>query len=112
MSSSDFSLPTPNPSVVFKELDEGAILLSSAEEVYFGINRVGARIWSLLPPAKQTFDEMCAVLAGEYSDVGIDRIRQDARKFLDDIVASGLAVPAANESGEGSVSPAKATKGP
>ena len=91
MSDSDFRLPTPDPSVVLKRLDEGMVLLSAADDVYFSVNPVGARIWALLPPATKTFEEMCAVLASEYSDVTLDRIRRDARKFLDDIVASRLA---------------------
>lgn len=92
MTRSDFTLPTPRPSVIFKPLDEGGVLLSTTDEVYFGVNRVGANIWSLLPPATTTFEELCQHLAREFSDVAIEQIRTDVGKFLEELVDSGLAV--------------------
>lgn len=109
MAISDFRLPVPGPSVVLKDLGDGAVLLSTVDEVYFGVNRVGVRIWSLLPPVTRTFEEMCAVLSGEYSDVGIDRIRRDARNFIEDIVAAGLAVPPTGGASRESVGDSSAT---
>ena len=91
--SNDFILPQPSPSAIFKPLAEGAVLFSTTEEVYFGVNAVGARIWELLPPATETFDQLCRALAEQYSDVNLDRIRMDALKYLDELVASGLAIP-------------------
>jgi hypothetical protein len=91
MRSSDFPLPVPNPRVVLRRLDDGGVLLSSADEAYFGVSAVGARIWALLPPVTRTFEELCSVLAREYADVSIERIRRDARAFLDELVAAGLA---------------------
>jgi hypothetical protein len=94
MAISDFRLPRPKATVVFKQLDEGGVLLSTADEVYFGVNPVGARIWSLLPPATNTFDELCAVLGREYSDVSTDRLRHDAKAFLSDLIGAGLVIDA------------------
>ncbi len=90
-SADDFKLPVPSPTVVFKRLDEGGVLLSTSDEVYFGVNPVGARIWSMLPPVTETFEEMCTSLSHEYSDVAPERIRRDAREFIRDIVSAGLA---------------------
>ena len=84
------ALPTRNPEVVFKALDEGAVLLSTVEEVYYGLNQIGARIWALLPPATSTFGELCAILAGEHPDVDPEQLRRDAQLFLDDIVTNHL----------------------
>lgn len=92
MSGADFDLPTPHPSVVFRPLDEGGVLLSTTDEVYFGVNSVGARIWALLPPATQSFSELCTALAKEYPNVAMDRIRRDAESFLRDVVVAGLAL--------------------
>ena len=55
-------LPTRNPKVIFKALATGAVLYSTEEEVYFGLNPVGVRVWELLPPAHQTLDESGAVV--------------------------------------------------
>ena len=93
--SPDFVLPHPSPSAIFKELDEGGVLLSTTDEVYFGVNPVGAKIWSLLPPATRTFGELCATLERQYPDAGSELIRADAQEFLQALIASGLVVTTA-----------------
>ena len=92
----DYPLPHPSPSAIFKELDEGGVLLSTTDEVYFGVNPVGARIWSLLPPASRTFGELCATLDQQYPDAGNERIRADVQDFLEALIASGLVVPSSS----------------
>jgi len=91
-----YPLPHPSPSAIFKELDEGGVLLSTTDEVYFGVNPVGARIWALLPPVSHTFGELCSALERHYPDAGPDRIRIDAQEFLEALIASGLVVTASN----------------
>ena len=90
----DYPLPHPSPAAIFKELDEGGVLLSTADEVYFGVNPVGAQIWALLPPLTSTFGELCAALEQKYPDAGIERIRVDAQEFLEALIGSGLVVAA------------------
>ena len=90
----EFPLPHPSPTAIFKELDEGGVLLSTSDEVYFGVNPVGAKIWSLLPPVSSTFGELCSALEQQYPDAGTDLIRADAQEFLEALTASGLVVPA------------------
>jgi len=87
-------LPTRNPKVIFKALATGAVLYSTDEEVYFGLNPVGVRVWELLPPAHQTLDEVCRVIASEYPDVGEDVIRADVAELIDDLIKLGLVLPA------------------
>ena len=51
MSDSAVTLDTPvrvNPEVLFQDLDGEAVLLHLGSGVYFGLDEVGARIWSLL----------------------------------------------------------------
>lgn len=91
-----YPLPHPSPSAIFKELDEGGVLLSTTDEVYFGVNPVGARIWSLLPPVSRTFGELCAALERQYPDAGSERIRVDVQEFLEALISSGLVVTAPN----------------
>lgn len=86
-------LPTRNPKVIFKALATGAVLYSTQDEVYFGLNPVGVRVWELLPPAHQTLDEVCRVIASEYPDAGEDVIRADVAELLDELVKLGLLVP-------------------
>lgn len=86
----DSLLPHPNPSAIYKALEEGGVLLSTANEVYFGVNEVGGRIWSLLPPTTRTFGELCGVLERQYPDADAVRIRADAQEFLAALVANKL----------------------
>jgi hypothetical protein len=93
MFSNESVLPTPSPVAIFQRLDDGAVLFSTQEEVYFGVNAVGARIWELLPPSCDTFGELCATLAVQYPGVPERQIRADAQAFLADLLQSGLAIP-------------------
>lgn len=83
-------LPTPNPDVIYKAVDGGAVLLSTADEVYYGLNEAGGHIWEHLPPVLTTLDELCASLAARYPDVPLATIRADARALLDALSTSGL----------------------
>jgi hypothetical protein len=84
-------LPTPAPSAIFKPMSEGGVLFSTESEVYFGVNLVGARIWELLPVA-ESFENLCRVLAEQYTDVTEELIRQDVQKFLNDLLVNGLVI--------------------
>ncbi len=83
-------LPVPQPKVLFKAMSDGAVLFSTDNEVYFGLNSVGARIWELLPPVCATFDELCTRLSAEYPEVGRSIIEADVKELLGDLTAHKL----------------------
>ena len=85
-------LPKPHPSVLFKTVSDGAVLLHVDEEIYFGLNDVGARIWQLLPPACRDLGELCARLAEVYSDVPAEVLRADVVELLNELEANQLVV--------------------
>ena len=84
-------LPRPHPGVLFQSLPDGAVLLDTRSEVYFGLNAAGAHVWRLLPPATHTLDALCAGLAAHYPDVDPGTLRADAAALLDALAAAGLA---------------------
>lgn len=94
---SEARLPAPHPEVIFRALPDGAVLFHSAEEVYFGLNPVGARIWELLPPKCETVGSLCADLGGMYPAVGADELCADVGELLAELRAQGLVVPAPAE---------------
>ena len=94
MFSNESVLPHPSPVAIFQRLEDGAVLFSTRDEVYFGVNAVGARIWELLPPACETFGALCATLGSHYPDVAERQIRADAQAFLEELLRSGLAISA------------------
>lgn len=83
-------LPSPEPSVIFQKLGDGAVLFSPSTEIYFGLNEVGARIWELLPPASSSIGGLCAVLATEYPDVPAETLRTDVLELLEDLAREKL----------------------
>ena len=85
-------LPIVNPAVVYRALSEGAVLFSTTDEVYFGLNAVGSRVWELLG-VHRTFDDLCAAIAEEYPDVDPDTVRTDVDELLEELTGYGLVVP-------------------
>lgn len=69
MSDAALTLDTPvrvNPEVLFQDLDGEAVLLHLGSGVYFGLDEVGARIWSLLAEGAD-LRTVARTVAGEYS---------------------------------------------
>ena len=94
-------LPVAHPKVIFKSMPDGAVLFSTTDEVYFGLNEVGARIWELLPPATRTLDELCEAVHRHYPSVPLSTIREDATELLAELSAQGLVMPPASGAPEG-----------
>lgn len=83
-------LPVPHPSVLFRPVSEGAVLLHGDDEVYFGLDEIGARIWGLLPPKHATLAEVVDVLATSYPDVDRETLRGDIEELLVALGEAGL----------------------
>ena len=83
-------LPKPVVDVVFCEVENGAVLLHAAQEVYYGLNQVGAEIWQLLPPASAEIDGLLASLQTRYPEVPVTMLRDDVDALLTDLAAHGL----------------------
>lgn len=105
-------LPVANPKVLYKALSDGAVLFLTEEEVYFGLNAVGARVWELLPPVLCTMDELVAALAADYPEVDAETIRTDVRELLGDLTAHGLVrAPGSANGGQGDTASAAGQAG-
>lgn len=83
-------LPAANPTVIFRTVAEGGVIFSTVDEVYYGLNAVGSRVWELLPPATETMDELVTKLAADYPEVAPDIIRADITELLRDLESHGL----------------------
>jgi hypothetical protein len=86
-------LPVVNPKVIFKALSDGAVLFSTEDEVYFGLNEVGALVWQLLPPKLSTLEELCTAVAERYPDVEAGVIRQDVTELISELASHRLVFP-------------------
>lgn len=70
--------------------DDGgdAVLLDLAGERYFGLNKVGTRIWQLLEH-RTSLQEVHRVLCAEF-DAPSDRIERDLLALVEQLHAAGL----------------------
>jgi hypothetical protein len=87
----DPKLPIAVPEVIHQALSDGAVLFLPSEEIYFGLNEVGALVWSLLPPASANFAQLCDAVSARFPDVERQTIANDVRELLDELVAQRLA---------------------
>lgn len=78
------------PDVMMQELDGEAVILNLKSEMYFGLDDVGTRMWTLLsesPSIQAAFD----TLANEY-DVEENTLRNDLTQLLHNLSEHGLLV--------------------
>ncbi len=74
--------------VVFRNLDGEAVLLNLDTGVYFGLDRVGTRIWELLDGASTLGDVLTGIVA-EF-DVDCDRAERDLVDLVQQLAGKGL----------------------
>jgi len=87
----------PHSSVIFQPVSEGAVLLHSETEVYFGLNQVGARIWELITEPGTSLDTMVEAIHEAYPDAEREMIRADIEELLGELEAQGLLVRGGGE---------------
>ncbi len=69
-------------------MDRAAVLANAEKQLYFGVNRVGARIWALLEQPR-TVSALVQTLASEFA---VDEVicRRDTEEFLRHLMAKNL----------------------
>ena len=78
----------PMSGVAVAERDGRAVLLDMSSERYFGLDEVGARLWSALA-AGATAEEAARALADDY-DAPIETLVSDAQDFAARLVDARL----------------------
>ena len=89
MTLSDDSLIALGSEQVSAELEGEAVVLNLKDGVYFGLNPVGSRVWSLLKEAPKSMAELRQAILAEY-DVGYEECDRDLRSLLDALREHGL----------------------
>ena len=75
-------LPRPLPSVVYRPVSDGAVLLSMRDETYFGLNAAGRKVWEMLASDDVTSDSVVAALAEAYPDVARETLHADFLEII------------------------------
>jgi hypothetical protein len=73
------------------DLDGETVLLDLPSGHYYGLDRMGSRIWGMVRDSL-TFGEMRDAVVREY-DVTPERCEEDLRAFLTQLCEKGLIVP-------------------
>ena len=74
--------------VMFRELDGEAVLLNLQNEMYYGLDEVGTRMWTLLTTSDSVQAAMDAML--EEFDVTPEVLEQDVAKMIKELQTNGL----------------------
>ena len=76
------------PQILVKEIHGETVLLNLETEEYFGLDRVGTRMWTELTAAA-SIGEACEALRREY-DVDDGTLRRDLAALVEDLRRFGL----------------------
>ncbi len=77
--------------VVFRVLGEESVILSLDTGLYFGLDPVGTRIWTLLPD--RDLADVAEAIHQEF-DAELQQIQQDVLSLVEQLVAKRLVQPA------------------
>ena len=91
MSLGNSPLPRVSPDVVWTTVADGAVLLSTDRELYYGANVVAAFVWEQLSQLSgATLEDLCAAVESRFPDAAAPRIREDVVELIEDFVQNGL----------------------
>jgi hypothetical protein len=79
---------TPNPGVIFEELEGEVVLLQLEGGMYYKLNESGARIWALIQEHGE-LEKVQDAMTGEY-DVDAEVARRDVERIVEELSSRGL----------------------
>ena len=74
--------------VMFRELDGEAVLLNLQNEMYYGLDETGTRMWQLLTTSDSVQAAMDQLL--EEFDVSAETLEQDLAEMITELKSHGL----------------------
>ncbi len=74
--------------VMARQVGEQTVILDLASGIYFGLDAVGTRIWSLIEEGR-SLEEICAALADAY-DAPRDEIERDLLDLVGNLAGKKL----------------------
>lgn len=85
-----------NPAVSATEIDAETFLVEPDEGEVFYLDEVSSALWRLLADA-QSEDDIVAIFVAAFPDTGADKVSNDIRAALDDMIARSLVVARSRE---------------
>jgi hypothetical protein len=84
----DFERVRATEDVIYQTVRDEAVLLNLKSQQYYGLDRVGSRMWTLLVEQGDLLT-VARTLEPEY-DVGNEKLRQDLNTFVGELIGAGL----------------------
>lgn len=80
---------TPHPDVVWRLVDGEVVLLNVTTGLYYSLDAVGSRVWSLLPADGISLEALRDALLAEF-DASADQIDADLAALVGQLADAGL----------------------
>jgi Coenzyme PQQ synthesis protein D (PqqD) len=77
-----------SPDVLYRDLEGQAVILDLSSGLYFGLNEVGTRIWTLIGEGR-TVADIAQILSHEYA-ADASSIERDVRELADALLSRNL----------------------
>ena len=85
-----------SPDVLYRDLEGQAVILDLSSGLYFGLNEVGTRIWTLMAEGRD-ISAIVQALAREF-DADESTIERDVRDLVDVLRSRNLIAPITDDS--------------
>jgi coenzyme PQQ synthesis protein D (PqqD) len=77
-----------SPDVLYRDLEGQAVILDLSSGLYFGLNEIGTRIWTLIGEGRSVAD-IVQILSHEYEADALN-IERDVRELADALLSRNL----------------------
>lgn len=80
----------PSPDAVESAVGDETVILHLVNGTYYGLDAIGTKMWGLIKQGVSSPD-ICLLFAQNYG-VELEKIENDARRFLTDLQAQGILI--------------------
>lgn len=80
-----------NPEVAFTQIDDDLVMMGPKDNLFYGVNSIGTKIWSLLEFKVLSLNEICECIQHEY-EVTEAQCIDDTMHFITDLVEQNMLV--------------------
>ena len=78
-----------NPDVAYTQIDDDLVVMGPEDSLFYGINPVGTKIWSLLETDTLSLHAICDLIQ-QYYDVTASMCIEDTTRFIEAMAAQKM----------------------
>lgn len=80
-----------NPDVAFTQIDDDLVIMGPEDSLFYGVNAVGTKIWTLLEFNTLTLNEICEQIQHDFAVTEAQCI-EDSMQFVNAMVEQNMLV--------------------